>query len=67
MPGGERASRQGGTRAKTDIADARWLATLARAGLLRGSFCHRHTCGNCAWSPVNARNWWASAAPRRTD
>ena len=23
---------------KTDIADARWLATLARAGLLRGSF-----------------------------
>ena len=23
---------------KTDVADAQWLATLARAGLLRGSF-----------------------------
>ncbi|WP_144735879.1 IS110 family transposase [Extensimonas perlucida] len=31
---------------KTDVSDARWLATLARAGLLRGSFipqaCIRH-------------------------
>jgi len=23
---------------KTDVADAQWLATLARSGLLRGSF-----------------------------
>ena len=23
---------------KTDVGDAQWLATLARAGLLRGSF-----------------------------
>lgn len=29
---------------KTDVADAQWLATLARAGLLRGSFIpHQHT------------------------
>ena len=44
---------------KTDIADARWLATLARAGLLRGSFVPpAQMSANCAWSrAVNARNW----------
>ena len=34
---------------KTDIADAQWLATLARAGLLRGSFIPPATLRELPW------------------
>jgi len=48
---------------KTDMADAQWLATLARAGLLRGSFIPPV---DLRWWPVSGRSSWACSARRRT-
>ncbi len=50
---------------KTDMADAQWLATLARAGLLRASFIPPLLMRQLRLV-ARQRQWWACAAPRRT-
>ena len=51
---------------KTDMADAQWLATLARAGLLRASFIPPVEFRQLRLVARQRRSWWAYAVPRRT-
>jgi transposase len=51
---------------KTDVADAEWLATLARAGLLRSSLYRRLSCAPYVSRRANARSSVARSRPRRT-
>lgn len=51
---------------KTDMADAQWLATLARAGLLRASFIPPVQMRQLRLVARQRQSWWACAAPRRT-
>ena len=51
---------------KTDMADAQWLATLARAGLLRGRSSRTWRSASFGWWPVSGTSSWACSARRRT-
>ena len=52
---------------KTDIADPRWLAMLARAGLAQALVrAAGEVCAGCASSRASARSWSACWRPRRT-